>query len=545
MTSLAARDAFDKVVGDQQVNIGQETDFPLGQMRMITAGGRRLAVVRTNAGVFATDNACPHEGQSLVQGEAKDGYLTCTWHNWKYRMADGQCVVGEEDIRIYPVTVAAGAVIVDLVDPANEEKRPKLLASLRRALDNNYDGQMARDIVRLLRAEADPVQLVWEAVAWGAPRAEFGFGHALASLTDCLDLAEQACGDARALPIAQAFAGVAENERLRPLRPQPDPIAPSSADAGSDFRCALESEDLALAEGLLRGGIAAGYGASELQQWLIGAASDHHLSYGHGAIYVQKAFRLLGRLGWDRADAVLPHLVPALGYGNREDKLPYMRPFMKALSSVDYGELADAEQRRDWADGGALRTTMLGRDGAVLASEASRAVLGGLGVSGLLDTVSQVACHRLLSYDPQPEVVSDAIDFGWLDITHVLTYVAAARWAWQTAPGPDTARLALFTAFLASYAGRRGYVEVAEPATPVAPQAGDLCRAAMEDRAGSFIVAAHLVKTSCAAVSEAAATGSDLPMAAAARFVEAPRRERFVALQVRKAVQLADGRIPD
>lgn len=544
MTDLATRRASHEPHG-AKVNIGLGPDFPLGKLRMIVAGGRRLAVVRTKAGVFATDNACPHEGQSLVQGETNDGYLTCSWHNWKYRLGDGHCVVGEEDVRVYPVAETGGEVIVDLVDPPAAERRPKLLESLRRALDNGYNGQIARDVVRLLRAEADPVQLVWEAVAWGAPRAEFGFGHALASLTDCLDLAEKASGDARSLPIVTAFAGVGETERLRPLRPQPAPATDMSGDAAAAFRSALECEDLELAEAVLRGAIAGGREPEELRTWLIGAVSDHHLSYGHGAIYVQKAFRLLERLGWDRADTVLPHLVPALGYGTREDKLPYMRPFMKALADVDYGALAEAQQAEGWNDGGALRTAMLGRDGAALGRATTSAVARGLGVRGLLDTVSEVASHRLLRYDPSLEVTSNQTDFGWLDITHVLTYVSAARWAWETTPGPESARLALFTAFLASYAGRKGYIETQDADTAEAPPAEHLCQAAMEDRAGSFIVAAHLVKTSCAAVSEAAATGSALPIAAASRFVEAPRRERFVALEVRKAVQLADGRIPD
>ena len=68
--------------------------------------------------------------------------------------------------------------------------------------------------------------------------------------------------------------------------------------------------------------------------------SDHLLSYGHAAIYSQKAFQLLERLGWDRADTVLPHLVPAIVWGTREDTLPYMRPFTRALGT-DPGPDAD------------------------------------------------------------------------------------------------------------------------------------------------------------------------------------------------------------
>ena len=47
----------------------------------------------------------------------------------------------------------------------------------------------------------------------------------------------------------------------------------------------------------------------ELRPWFTAVVSDHLLGYGHGAIYAQKAFQLLARLGWERADTVLlnPH----------------------------------------------------------------------------------------------------------------------------------------------------------------------------------------------------------------------------------------------
>ncbi len=67
--------------------------------------------------------------------------------------------------------------------------------------------------------------------------------------------------------------------------------------------------------------------------------------------------------------------------------------------------------------------------------------------------------------------------------------------------------------------------------------ANQLLDASLADRAGSFIVVAHLVKTAQAAVEESQRSGSPLPMAAAARFLAAPRLERFVA---RAAAESAD-----
>jgi hypothetical protein len=66
--------------------------------------------------------------------------------------------------------------------------------------------------------------------------------------------------------------------------------------------------------------------------------------------------------------------------------------------------------------------------------------------------------------------------------------------------------------------------------------AGELKRLALSDGAGSFIVAAHLVKGAQAAWEEAATTGSNLPLMAVARLAAAPRQERFVESAVAEAV---------
>ena len=147
--------------------------------------GRRLCLVRTSDGVFALDHACPHEGYGLTQGALDGNLLTCAWHNWKFRVDDGACVLGEEDVRTHPVTVGADGSLHVTLSRARSAPRcaRRLMASLRGGIEHDYVGQVSRDVVRLLRADANPGELVWEAVAYGAPRAEFGWGHSVASAT--------------------------------------------------------------------------------------------------------------------------------------------------------------------------------------------------------------------------------------------------------------------------------------------------------------------------------------------------------------------------
>ncbi|MEY2401237.1 MAG: hypothetical protein QOJ08_1348, partial [Ilumatobacteraceae bacterium] len=288
-------------------------DLPVGSMRMVRVDGHRLCLVRTSDGVFALDHACPHEGYGMTQGSLDGNLITCAWHNWKFQVDDGSCVVGEEDINTHAAVIGDdGSVQVTLRRPDPDTMRPRLLASLRRGVERDYIGQVSRDVVRLLQADANPGELVWEAVQHGAPRADFGWGHSIASATDCLSMVDLYEGDQRALPIVQAIAGIAETERDRPINPLPQPLRQLPADPHGEFRSAVETEQLEQAQALVRGAIHSGLTARDLRPWFTAVASDHLLSYGHGAIYCQKAFELLDLIGWQCADTVLPYLVPTI-----------------------------------------------------------------------------------------------------------------------------------------------------------------------------------------------------------------------------------------
>jgi hypothetical protein len=266
---------------------------------------------------------------------------------------------------------------------------------------------------------------------------------------------------------------------------------------------------------------------------------------------------------------VLAPLAFGIVHGTREDTLPYFRGAAAAVRGLDLDALAGAPDRHTtgWVDDGAgLRRAILDGPEPPVAAAAD-AVRSGAGIEGLLDTVVLAASERLLRHDPAED--SAPTDFGWLDITHVLTYADAARWAWRAEPGPDTARLALWTVLMAHDSGRAERRRAGGPPVTALPDpaGGDLRsavedglaghavaialglpadaagaaleRAALSDLAGSFIVSAHLVKTARAARREAPLVGSNLPLAATARFMASPRVERFVSAATTEAIHLA------
>ena len=139
----------------------------VGSMKMVRVGDTPVALIRTETGVHAIDNACPHQGYGLVTGDLADGVVTCQWHNWKFDAATGKCLIGEEDVACHRVEMGDGEVSVTVTRPSNEERLATLWPSLRRGLERDYVGQMARDSARLLESGATPSQIMAEALRVG------------------------------------------------------------------------------------------------------------------------------------------------------------------------------------------------------------------------------------------------------------------------------------------------------------------------------------------------------------------------------------------
>ncbi len=557
-------------------------DLAVGVMKMVKVGETAVALIRSDDGVHAIDNSCPHQGYGLVTGSLADGIVTCQWHNWKFEAATGRCLVGEEDVPCHRVEIDNGEVAVTVEKPSPEQQRQRLWPSLRRGLENDYVGQMARDAARLLESGATPVQIMAEALKVAAPKADEGVGHEMALAADALAIAEVRNGDnpasqdAALLALVQGLSGLSETTRGYPVNTVPP------GDPAIDVVAAVEAENLEGALAGLMGRLERGDDPAAIRSTIVDAVSPHHLSYGHGIIYTQKSFELLDRTGWDLAPDLLPHLITRIVYSTREDTLPYMRRAMRELTAVDLGPLAEAAADAtmvdvDWNPGAFADVLLQAADAPI--TTAADTIRAGAGVDGLLDAVVMAVSERLLRHDLEVEF-DNAEPFGWLDITHGLTTARAARWAWHRHPGPSALRLALFAVWLAFDTGRserrHGRAVAHRPlddwvggsrdvdtigdavlwrrpddAVTLALSgeadlvADQLLDASLADRAGSFIVVAHLVKTAQAAVEESVRSGSALPMAAAARFLAAPRLERFVARSVTESADFVrTGRPP-
>src|SRR6266851_5605208 len=74
-------------------------------------------LVELDGKYFAIDDVCPHMGGSLSEGAVQQGIVTCPWHGWRFRLADGAWADSPRvKIGAYPVHEADGSVQLEFPD---------------------------------------------------------------------------------------------------------------------------------------------------------------------------------------------------------------------------------------------------------------------------------------------------------------------------------------------------------------------------------------------------------------------------------------------
>jgi nitrite reductase/ring-hydroxylating ferredoxin subunit len=74
-----------------------------------------VALFNVEGSIFALDNACPHRGGPLGQGELDGCVVACPWHAWRWDVRTGANVNNPAvRVRCFPIAVEDGQVFVEL-----------------------------------------------------------------------------------------------------------------------------------------------------------------------------------------------------------------------------------------------------------------------------------------------------------------------------------------------------------------------------------------------------------------------------------------------
>jgi toluene monooxygenase system ferredoxin subunit len=72
------------------VEVLAESELWIGEMRRVTVNGSRVLLLRTERGIYAYEDRCPHLGVPLSRGTLQGDTLTCSAHHYQFDANNGR-----------------------------------------------------------------------------------------------------------------------------------------------------------------------------------------------------------------------------------------------------------------------------------------------------------------------------------------------------------------------------------------------------------------------------------------------------------------------
>jgi len=542
----------------------------LRERRVVTVshGGRVAAVFAESGSVFAVDNRCPHMGFPLSKGTLKNGILTCHWHSWQFDASCGGCFTqGGSPVQPFRAEVRGAEVWVEFPEATREQAVAHWRVELDSGIERFSTLRLAKAVYTLLSSGVPAADLVARGAAFGTSyRDEFADGLSILTAAANLVRDVELPVEARTLALVHGLRRVAQNIESTPHRRAKGGLPGTRATHEKLvewFRGFVHDREEEAAERVLTSVIRDGAPPARVEEMIHAAIADYvFLDEGHVLDFTNKAFELLGHVGWAQAPAILPTLVHELCTGQRhEEDMAWKQPH----DLVSHVRGVPASGRTEYARDRFV-ATVLGDDPQAIADALGAA--GGVDIAEVASAVAEAAALRLGRFHTRNEFA----DWDWAH--HALTTAEALRRSALRSPSPALRRLLADSAMYVFLARFLNIPKHALPHDKPAPCAGDpigameeaiatrrsedvaaavfaakddprleaaFVRAALREDHGFHAMQAveYGVSLSRALRGRAAAY---VPLAAAARFLAAHSpTPRFVAQTVENAIKLQRG----
>lgn len=101
--------------GTRRVRVAAESDLSDGAGLAVKAGDKAIALFRVEGRCYAIDNACPHRGGPLAEGDVEGHTVHCPWHGWTWDVRTGlNPRQPARKVNCFAVSVEDGSVFVDI-----------------------------------------------------------------------------------------------------------------------------------------------------------------------------------------------------------------------------------------------------------------------------------------------------------------------------------------------------------------------------------------------------------------------------------------------
>ncbi len=451
--SLAKADTF--------IRAARLADLEAAGRLAVQVSGHTVALFCHRGKIYATDNRCPHMGFPLDRGTVNDGILTCHWHHARFDLASGGTFdQWADDVRTFPVDVRDGEVWVDLSPAADALTYQR--NRLGDGLERDIPLIIAKSVISLLDAGADPAEPFRIGLDFGARYRQAGWGQGLTMHTCFLNLLPHLDAEDRPRALYHGLSAVARECHGVPprfgIRALPN-LTTGLATLKRWFRQFVEVRDAEGAERCVASAVRTGAGCQEMVDMLFTAATDHrYIQSGHIGDFTNKTFEALDRAGWEYAEPALASL--AFAYANADrmeesnawrkpvDLVDLLESAFKALpAALETGLKRRQVPARGRADRERLVPVFLGDDPSGIADALVAALREGSTEEELAGIVAYAAALRIAQFHTGNEFDD------WVRALHTFSFANAIHQAIRRVPTAELLR-GVFDAAMSVYLDR-------------------------------------------------------------------------------------------
>ena len=419
-------------------------ELKASEHKVVALGGHTIALFFHDGAVSAVDNRCPHMGFPLSRGTVQDGILTCHWHHAKFDLAGG-CTFDPfaDDVASFRVEVREGEVYLD-PRPVEQDRRAHWEHKLQEGMEQNLRLVIAKAVIGLSEID-ETTTILRGAATFGVRNRAAGWADGLSILTAMANVQDSLRPEDRPRALYHGTLHVARNVVQQPPDFDLEPLATSETRPEVFrrwFRRFVETRSEAAAERCLRTAIAVGLSPRELADMIAASSTDHlFMDTGHALDFSNKAFELLDHIGWERAEEILPSLIPDIvGAERMEETSAWQHPvdlpglLREANVALDEALVEGGERLSGWDAHVPVAESILDDEPDVSLRTVVDAAREGAPLVELSAAVAYAAARRPVHFHTSNEFAD------WNTVHHTFTYTNAVDQAMRRAPSRDLAR---------------------------------------------------------------------------------------------------------
>jgi nitrite reductase/ring-hydroxylating ferredoxin subunit len=388
-----------------------------------------VLVVAAGDEVVALDNRCPHMGFPLHRGSIEDGILTCHWHHARFDLRSGSTFdLWADDVPQRAIRIVDGEIWVTAT-PAPRAEAAHWQRRLHDGLAHNIRLVIGKALLGATVAGVPASELARDALLYGVTHRD-RWGTGLTTPMAVTDLLPVLDDEDRFLALFHGIAAVADDCEGEPPRVESEPLGGNVplAMLARWFRHWVRVRHRSGAERTLRTAIASGATPQWLAAVTLAAVTDRYFADGgHALDFLDKAFAGVDLVGWQRADVILPSIVPVLTTSlGREEADSWRHPVdLVMLTECVVRDLPDALEAGRTRGGSfrehlALAHAVLGDDAATILAALSAALRDGATLTDVARAVAFAAALRIAHFGTG----NDHSD--WESAHHTFSYANAA-----------------------------------------------------------------------------------------------------------------------